>query len=191
MRDAIQILGIPGSIREESFNRSLLEAASDLARDGMAIEVFDIGSVPAYDEDVENDGDPSEVTDLKKAIADADGLLIATPEYQHGVPGVLKNALDWASRPPGEAPLQGKPTAIMGATVGSYGTARAQEQLRSTLTYNDCPMVTSPEVLVSGAHDKMDDQGRVVDGTTREFIEQLLDSLDELIVQTRETQPTP
>lgn len=102
----------------------------------------EIDGIPPYDADVEAEGDPAEVSELKKAITSAHGLLIATPKYQHGVPGVLKNSLDSASRPPGEAPLHAKPAAIMGATPGGYRTARAQEQLRSTLMYNDCPMVT-------------------------------------------------
>lgn len=183
MEDQLRILAIPGSLRDESFNRSLLEAARDVARDDLVVEIFDIDDVPHYDADVEAESDPSPVSELKQAISSADGLLIATPEYQHGVPGVLKNALDWASRPPGEAPLQGKPTAVMGATIGSYGTARAQEQLRSTLIYNDCPMVTSPEVLVSGIQDKVDEDGRVVDETTRGYVAELLDSLRDLIHQ--------
>lgn len=190
MAGHVEILGIPGSLRAESFNHTLLEAARDLADDGISIEIFDIGQIPHYDADVEAWGDPGEVKALKRKITEADGLLIATPEYQHGVPGVLKNALDWASRLPDNPPLHNKPTAIMGATVGNYGTARAQEQLRSTLMYNDCPMVTSPEVLVSDVQDKVDDAGRLVDEQTLGFIGELLDSLRELIEDTREPAPT-
>ena len=177
MNRTIHVVGIAGSIREDSYNRSILEAARSLAGDEVEIEIVDLDDIPPYDADVEADGDPQAVSVFKKRIREADALLIATPEYQHGVPGVLKNALDWASRPPGDAPLNGKPTAIMGATPGSYGTARAQEQLRTTLVYNECPMVKSPEVLIADADEKIDDEGRVTDEQTREFIDELLREL--------------
>lgn len=180
MAENLRVVAIPGSLRDGSYNRALLEAAQNRARQGMTVEIVDIDDVPVYDADVEARGDPEPVTRLKEKVESADALLIATPEYQHGVPGVLKNALDWASRPPGDAPIMGKPVAIMGATVGSFGTARAQEQLRTTLIYNDCPMVTSPEVLVSDVQDKVDDDGQVTDEETLERIARLLDSLTEL-----------
>jgi len=126
-------------------------------------------------------GDPEPVAELKRRIRQADALLIATPEYQHGVPGVLENALDWASRPPGEAALDGKPTAIMGATPGDFGTARAQEQLRQTLTYNNCPTVKVPEVLVANAEEKVDEAGNFTDAQTLEFIAELIRSLESLV----------
>ena len=176
----MKILAIPGSLRDDSYNRALLEAARERTDGGVAIELYDIGEIPHFDADVEAEGDPAEVTAFKDALSAADAILIATPEYQHGIPGVLKNALDWGSRPPGHAPLTGKPSAILGATPGSFGTARAQEQLRQILIYNDCPMVMSPEVLVSDAQDKIDDDGKVADEETLGFIDDLVAQLVEL-----------
>lgn len=176
----LQVLGIPGSLRDDSYNQALLTAAQAVAPDSVDIEIVDIGDIPPFDADVEAQGDPEAVTVFKDKIRRADAILIATPEYQHGVPGVLKNALDWASRPPGDAPLQGKPAAIMGATTGSFGTARAQEQLRQTLTYNNCPTVKTPEVLVSEASDKVDANGEFTDSATLDFIGELLRELVDL-----------
>src|SRR5689334_19794657 len=116
--DTLSVCGIAGSLRRESFNRSLLRAAVELAPPGMTITPFALDPVPLYNGDVEAAGDPPGVVALKEAIGGADALFICTPEYQHGVPGVLKNALDWASRPPGRSVLQGKPVAIVGATPG-------------------------------------------------------------------------
>lgn len=177
---AVKVLAFAGSLREDSYNRALLRAAERIAGDDMTIEIVELDDIPLYDRDVEAQGDPAPVSAFKERIAAADALLISTPEYQHSVSGVLKNALDWASRPPGSAPITGKPAAILGATTGRYGTARAQEDLRSILTYNDCPTVPSPEVLVAGAGDKVDENGEVVDDTTLEFIGELLDELQEL-----------
>jgi chromate reductase len=145
------------------------------------IEIADIGDISPYNEDVEAMGDPEPVAELKRRIRQADALLIATPEYQHGVPGVLKNALDWASRPPGDTALNGKPTAIMGATPGDFGTARAQEQLRQTLTYNNCPMVKVPEVLVANAEEKVDEAGNFTDAQTLGLVGELIRSLESLV----------
>ena len=181
MTQTLRVLGIPGSLREDSYNEALLAAAQEVSDEGIDVAIADIGDIPPYNEDVEALGDPEPVAELKRRIREADALLIATPEYQHGVPGVLKNALDWASRPPGAAPLTGKPTAIMGATPGDFGTARAQEQLRQTLTYNDCPTVKVPEVLVANAHDKVDEDGKFTDTETLEFIAELMRSLASLV----------
>jgi chromate reductase, NAD(P)H dehydrogenase (quinone) len=178
---AIHILGIAGSIREDSYNLALLRAARELAGDSTSVEITELDDIPPFNEDVEAKGDPEPVQALKKQLANADALLIATPEYQHGIPGLLKNALDWASRPPGDAPLHGKPTAIMGATVGDFGTARAQEQLRQTLIYNNCPMVKVPEVLVANAEEKVDAEGKFTDQETLDFVGQLLEALEELV----------
>ncbi len=181
MNSTIQVLGIAGSLREDSHNHSLLRAAQELAGDSMNIEITDLADIPPFNEDVEAEGDPAPVAELKRLIGDADALLIATPEYQHGVPGFLKNALDWASRPPGDAPLHGKPTAIMGATLGDFGTARAQEQLRQTLIYNNCPMVKAPEVLVANADEKVDENGDFSDEETLKFVSELLQALEALV----------
>lgn len=184
MNQEIQVVGIPGSLRDDSYNRALLEAAQNLV-DGVNIEIVEIDDIPLFDSDLEASGDPAAVVHFKRAIYEADAVLIATPEYQHGVPGPLKNALDWASRPPGEGPLTGKPVAIMGATTGNYGTARAQEQLRQTLVYNNCPMVKVPEVLVSEAQDKVNADGEFVDEPTLKFVGELVEALRELTLQTQ------
>jgi len=182
MPQKINVVGIPGSLRDDSYNRALLEAARHVNED-VEVRIVDIDDIPLFDADLEAGGDPAAVVHFKRAIYEADAVLIATPEYQHGVPGPLKNALDWASRPPGEGPLTGKPTAIMGATTGNFGTARAQEQLRQTLIYNDCPMVKSPEVLVSEAQDKVNDQGEFVDEPTLKFVGELVEALRELTLR--------
>lgn len=124
-RTTINVVAFAGSLRQESYNRALLRAAQESAPESMSIDTFDLSPIPLYNYDVEQQGDPEPVQEFKHAIRKADALLIATPEYQHGIPGVLKNALDWASRPPKQSPLQGKPAAIMGATPGMTGTARA------------------------------------------------------------------
>ena len=178
--ETISVLGFAGSLRSGSFNKRLLLAAMEIAPAGMTITPFDLGAIPLYNYDVEQQGDPQPVKEFKDAIRRADALLIATPEYQHGVPGVLKNALDWASRPPGQSVMQGKPAAIMGASPGFTGTARAQTQLRQALTYSQTYAVLQPEVLVSRANEKFDGEGRLTDAKTREFIGQLLDELWDL-----------
>lgn len=181
MTQAIQVLGIAGSLREDSYNLALLRAAQELAGESMSIQITELDDIPSFNEDVEAAGDPEAVQELKRQIGEADALLIATPEYQHGIPGVLKNALDWASRPPGESQLHGKPAAIMGATPGDFGTARAQEQLRQALIYNNCPMVKVPEVLVANAEDKVDEAGEFTDRETLDFVAQLLEALEDLV----------
>lgn len=185
----LDILGIAGSLRTGSYNKLLLRAAAEEAPEGMRIEPFDLDAIPFYNRDVEDQGDPEPIAELKQAIEEADGLLIATPEYQHGIPGVLKNTLDWASRPPGESPLNGKPVAMMGASPGMAGTARAHLQLRQTLHYNRVRMVPGPEVLVAKAREKFDDDGRLVDDTARELIGELLAGLESTVRELRALEP--
>ncbi len=180
-----EILGIAGSLRSGSFNKLLLRAALEEAPPGMRIESFDLERIPSYNADVEKQGDPEPVIEFKRGIAEADGLLIASPEYQHGIPGVLKNALDWASRPPGDSPLNGKPVAAMGASTGISGTIRAQLQLRQTLFYNRCRIVGRPEVVVAKAREKFDDYGRLTDDQARELIGELLGNLQRAIEERR------
>ena len=178
----MEIIGIAGSLRRDSLNKVVLRAATGLAPAGASIAVHDIADVPLYNFDVEETGDPDGVARLKQAIAAADGLLIVTPEYQHGTPGVLKNALDWASRPPRRSVLDGKPVAIMGATPGFTGTARSQTQLRQTLTYNACRVLPPPEVLIARAHEKVND-GELVDDQSREFVARTLARFTDWIAQ--------
>jgi chromate reductase, NAD(P)H dehydrogenase (quinone) len=172
--DAITVLGIAGSLRSGSYNRMLLRAAQRHAPDDMRIDVFELKGVPFFDADVEAHGDPESVAALKRAIREADAILIATPEYQHGIPGVLKNALDWASRPPKDPSLRRKPVGIMGATTGLTGTARAQSDLRKVLAYNDALVVQRPEVLVANAKKAFDDGGDLVDDAAKRFLKQML-----------------
>lgn len=169
----VEIIGIAGSLRRDSLNKAVLRAAAGLAAAGVSIAIHDIADVPLYNFDVEEAGDPEGVVRLKQAIASADGLLIVTPEYQQGTPGVLKNALDWASRPPGRSVLDGKPVAIMGATPGFTGTARSQTQLRQTLTFNACRILPPPEVLIARAHEKVK-EGELVDEETRQYVARAL-----------------
>lgn len=169
-----KVLGIVGSLRQASYNRALIRAAQDLAPDGMAITPFDLGDVPLYNGDVEAEGDPPGVTRLKDAIRAADGVLFATPEYNHGVPGVMKNAVDWASRPAGQAALQQKPVALLGASPGITGTARGQSQLRQAFEFTDSYCMPQPELLVFQAHEKFDGEGRLTDERTRRNLAKFL-----------------
>jgi chromate reductase, NAD(P)H dehydrogenase (quinone) len=173
----MRLLGIAGSLREGSYNRGLLRAARELMPEDVELVEFDIGSLPFYDGDVEAAGDPEAVVALKDAIRDADALLIATPEYNRGVPGVLKNAVDWASRPPLGSPLAGKPVALMGASTGRGGTALAQQQLRAALEFPRATVLDEPEVLVPEAYLRFDEHGELADDGVRAEIAELVDTL--------------
>ena len=171
----MKILGIAGSLRHGSYNRALLREAELLAPPGVELEQFDLRHLPFFDADVEAAGEPTEVRVFKDAIREADGLLIATPEYNRGTSGVLKNAIDWASRPPFGSPLSGKPVAIMGAG-GRRGTAGAQVQVRDALAFPRANVLTQ-SVLVPVAWERFDDEGRLTDEATKEQIASLLDAL--------------
>jgi chromate reductase len=173
----VRILGIAGSLRERSYNRALLQAARELLPEDVELVEHDLRDLPFYDGDVEAAGDPASVIAFKGAIRDADALLIATPEYNRGVPGVLKNAIDWASRPPLASPLTGKPVAIMGASTGRSGTARAQEQLRAALEFSRANVLEGPEVLVPEAFMRFDEQGKLVDLGAQAELAEVLDTL--------------
>jgi chromate reductase len=172
------VLGIVGSLRKASFNRGLLRAAVELAPNGMTITVWErLSEIPLYNEDVEKGGDPEPVAAFKEAIGKADALLIATPEYNYGVPGVLKNAIDWASRPPRRSVLDFKPVAIMGASRGGGGSSRGQLALRQSFVFTRSPVLFEPEVAVPRADEKFDADGRLTDEKTREYIRKLLEAL--------------
>ena len=174
MAETVRILGVAGSLRAGSLNRALLRAAVELAPEGMEIEEFDLAQVPLYNGDLEAAGDPPGVAAFKQAIAAADGVLMATPEYNHGVPGVMKNAIDWASRPPREAPLGGKPVGLIGASPGQTGTARGQTQLRQAFEFTNSYCMPQPELLVFKAHEKFDAEGRLTDTTTADCLQRYL-----------------
>lgn len=176
-RRPLTVLGIAGSLRRGSYNRGLIRAAMELAPPGIGIVSHELGDLPLYDADVEAEGDPPPVANLKRAIAAADALLIATPEYNHCVPGVLKNAIDWASRPSRNSVLTDKPVAILGASTGGGGTARAQAHLRDGLAYTNGLVLPLPEVLVSSAAAKFDAEGNLTDAETRDDVRDLLKAL--------------
>jgi chromate reductase len=165
-----RVLGVAGSLRQASFNRALLRAAVELAPPAMTLEVFDLTPVPLYNGDVEAAGDPAPVAALKQAIRDADAVLMVTPEYNHGVPGVMKNAIDWASRPPQGAALDRKPVGLIGASPGMTGSARGQSQLRQAFEFTNSYCMPQPEILVFRAHEKFDASGRLTDEPTRKFL---------------------
>ena len=184
-----RIIAFAGSLRRRSFNRALIEAAVELAPTGMRIEPIEIGGLPFYNADVEADGDPGPVARFKAAIAAADGILIATPEHNDGLPGVLTNALDWASRLPGRAPLAGKPAAVMGASPSQVGTARAQLHLRQVLAHVQARVLPPPELLVGRAHERFDAELRLTDETTRGVMADLLRRFAAWIVRERMAAP--
>ena len=173
----MRIIGIPGSLRRASINRKLLHVMSGLAPAGVTIEAHDLLDVPPFNEDVEAEGAPPAVQVLRDAIAGAQGLLIVTPEYNSGVPGVLKNGLDWLSRPPRRSVLDGKPVGIVGASPGILGTARAQPQLRQLFVFTNSPVMMQPEIYVTSAYQKFDEMGKLTDERTREALIRYLAAL--------------
>ena len=175
--EEIRIVAFAGSLRRASFNRGLIRAAAASAPPGVAIEILDLRPIPMYDQDVEDAGEPPEVVAFKAAIRAADALLVATPEYNHGVPGVLKNAIDWASRPRITSPLRDKPIAITGASPGNGMTARAQAQLRETFVFTGACVMPQPELLVGTAASRFDDDGNLTDPEVRASIAELVDAL--------------
>lgn len=176
MGDKLRILGIAGSLRKASYNRSALRAATELVRDGAEIEVFELDGIPGFNQDDEQNP-PEKVKELKDKIRACDAVLFVTPEYNYSVPGVLKNAIDWASRPYGQSAWDGKPAAIMGASVGSIATARAQYHLRQSMVFLNMFPVNKPEVMIGNCSDKFDADGNLTDESTREHIRKLLESL--------------
>ncbi len=172
----VNILAFAGSLRKNSYNKALLRAAKDLILKDAELEIFDIGGIPPFNQDLETRM-PEKVKEFKAKIKAADAILIATPEYNFSIPGVLKNAIDWASRPYGDNSFEDKPVAIMGASLGMMGTARAQYHLRQVLVFLNMHPVNRPEVFVTFAHEKFDEKGRLKDEETREIIRELLHSL--------------
>lgn len=174
MAETVRILGVAGSLRRGSLNRALLRAAQGLAPEGMTIDSFELDDVPLYNGDMEAQGDPPGVAAFKDAIRAADGVLFVTPEYNHGVPGVMKNAVDWASRPPQGSALNGKPVGIIGASPGMTGSARGQSQLRQAFEFTNSYCLPQPELLVARATDKFGPDGELVDETTAKYLARYL-----------------
>jgi chromate reductase len=172
----ITILGFAGSLRKGSYNKALLRAALELLPGDAVLEIFDLEGIPPYNQDLD-DNMPGKVQEFKQKIRVADAILIATPEYNYSVSGVLKNAIDWASRPPGNNSWDGKPIAIMSASIGMLGGARAQYHLRQIFVYINMFPVIRPEVIVPFVQEKVDQNGRVTDEKTRRKIRELLESL--------------
>jgi chromate reductase len=173
---AISVLGICGSLRKGSFNRAALDTAIELKPAGMDVTIADISQFPLYNEDVRAQGFPAPVETLRRQIKAADALVFACPEYNYSISGVLKNAIDWASRPP-DQPFAGKPVAILGAAAGMAGGARAQLSLRHSCVFLDMHPLNKPEVLIFQAQNKFDAEGRLTDDVARGLIRDLMAAL--------------
>ncbi len=176
MADTVRILGFAGSLRKGSYNRALLQAATKMVPEDAELEVFELDGFPGFSEDLE-DEPPQVVVDFKARIRAADAILIATPEYNYSMPGVLKNAIDWASRPYGDNAWDGKPVGIMGASIGMLGTGRAQYHLRQSCVFVNMIPLNRPEVMVPFADEKIDTGGTVNDEHTRDKVAELLVAL--------------
>ena len=185
MQQQIKVLAFAGSLRKGSYNKALVRAAVELAPEGMSIEVFDLEGIPPFNQDFEANP-PQSVKEFKEKIRNADALLITTPEYNYSVSGVLKNAIDCASRPKEGNPLDGKPVAIMSASIGKFGGARAQYHLRQTFVFFNMQPVNRPEIMLSDAPHNVDAEGRVTNEQTRQLIRQLLEALAQLTLRLKE-----
>ncbi|MDR5761655.1 NADPH-dependent FMN reductase [Caballeronia sp. LZ035] len=171
---ALKIAVIVGSLRRESFNKQLAHALVSLAPDDFSFEFLDIGSLPLYSQDYDSDY-PEPARALKQKIADADGLLIVTPEYNRSMPGVLKNALDWGSRPWGQSVWGGKPGALIGTSVGAIGTAIAQSHLRGVCAYLDIALMNQPEMYIKHDDKRIDASGKIIADDTRQYLQAFMD----------------
>jgi chromate reductase, NAD(P)H dehydrogenase (quinone) len=172
----VNVLGIAGSLRKGSYNALALKAARELQPEGLAIETADISAIPPYNEDVRQAGNPPSVETFRAQIAACSAILFVTPEYNYSISGVLKNAIDWGSRPPNQ-PFEGKPVAIMGASTSLLGTARAQYHLRQVCVFLDMHPINRPEVMISQAAAKFDANGALTDPVARDLIGKLLVAL--------------
>lgn len=180
MPETIRIAGICGSLRKGSYNAMALEAAKEAAPDGVEVDILRLNDVELYDADVEKQGWPPGVQRLREQVGPARAVLFATPEYNYSIPGVLKNAIDWLSRPTGEGPLYGKPVAMIGASTSLTGTARAQAHMRSVCFYNAMPLLASSEVLIYRASERFDETG-LVDEKSLDKVEELMEAFVDLI----------
>ena len=176
MADQIKILGIAGSLRKQSYNKGALRAAQQLCPEGATLEVFDLEGIPPFNQDEER-SPHQKVVDLKNRIRAADAVLLVTPEYNYGMPGVLKNAIDCASRPYGDNAWSGKPVALMSAALSMGGGVRAQYQLRQCFVFLNMDAVVQPEVAIANAPERFDKEGNLTDETSKKLIGQLLRNL--------------
>ncbi len=183
MSEPITILGIAGSLRRGSINKAVLRAAQELAPPEARIEIFDLEGIPPYNDDLWTPAPPPRVIELKRAIRAANAVLFVTPEYNYSIPGVLKNAIDWASRPFGDNAWKGKPVAVMGASGSALGTGRAQYHLRQCFVFLEMPALNQPEVLIDHANEKFDAAGNLTNAATRDRIRQQLAALAQLTEQ--------
>ncbi len=184
MKNELKILGIAGSLRRGSFNKAVLRSAVSLAPSNVTLETFDIGSFPLFNQDDEK-SPPEVIRQFKEKIRASDAILFATPEYNYSVPGVLKNAIDWASRPYGDNAWERKPVAIMSASLGMLGGARAQQHLRQMFVFLNMYPLNRPEVIIPNVADKFDSAGNLTDQHTKEKIQELLKALSVWSVQWR------
>ncbi len=171
-----RVLGIAGSLRAGSHNRALLRAAAEVAPDGIEVVIVALDDIPLYNSDVEAAGDPPAVAALKEAIRTADALLLVTPEYNGGISGVMKNAIDWASRPRATTPLSGKPAGVMGASTGQFGAVWAQAEARKILSATGA-CVIDEELPVGSADDAFEADGSLLDATLRAGLADVLEQL--------------
>jgi chromate reductase len=185
MNKPIIVLGFAGSLRKGSYNKALLRAAMELMPGDAKLEIFDLEGIPPFNQDLETRM-PEKVKKFKAKIRAADAILIATPEYNYSIPGVLKNAIDWASRPYTDNSFEGKPVAVMSASVGMLGGARAQYHLRQIFVFLNMYPVNRPEVIVTFAPEKIDEKGMVTDEATKKFMKELLENLVALTKRLKE-----
>ncbi len=176
MDKPIKILGMAGSLRRNSYNRAALRAAQKLVPEDAVLDIIELDGIPVFSEDDERTP-PAKVVELKKRIREADAVLLVTPEYNYSIPGGLKNVIDWASRPYGDSAWTGKPAAIMGASVGKFGTARAQYHLRQVFVFLNVLPVNQPEVMIGNVPEHFDADGNLVNEETKKLIRQLLANL--------------
>jgi chromate reductase len=190
MSESINILGFAGSLRKGSYNRMLLKAAAGLGPENASIEIFELDGIPLFDQDLELSM-PEKVIEFKNKIKAADALLIVTPEYNYSMPGVLKNAIDWASRPHGDNSFDGKVAAIMSASTGMLGGSRAQYHLRQSFVFLNTYAVERPEVFITFAAEKFDPEGNLRDDKARELIKELLTTLADWAVRNKRKKTNP
>jgi chromate reductase len=176
LEDKCKILAFAGSLRKGSYNKALVRAAVEVAPETVTIETFDLEGIPPFNQDLEN-SPPPKVIEFKEKIKQADALLIATPEYNYSVPGVLKNAIDWASRPRQSTPLDSKAVAIMSASVGRFGGARAQYHLRQSFVFLNIHTINRPEVMLSEAPNNINAEGKLINEQARVLIRQLIEAI--------------